>query len=165
LMLAAQPAAAGTFAFLVQLAATRADRSVGLEDGPKRGNVLVVDAADLALTERAAIHLSRSVVDSCVIPAVLQPPAGPRSGAGTTSSSPRCALHGSLLLQLLQLALTPLVLAELRFDPGAEDAQRGDQGVQLVERVRPGLLRVEVELEIHALVAVGDLENHPRLEV
>ena len=39
------------------------------------------------------------------------------------------------------------------------------QRVELVQRVDASLLGVHVEIEIHPLVAVGDLERHARLEV
>src|SRR5262249_15418838 len=78
---------------------------------------------------------------------------------------PSASASRSLALQLLQLAFPPLVLLELFLEPVAEDAQGGDESVELVQRVRARLVEVEIELEIDALVAVGDLEDRLRLEV
>jgi hypothetical protein len=66
---------------------------------------------------------------------------------------------------LLELALPPVVFGELRDEAAAEDAQRRDQRVDLVQRVGPPRLRVDVEHEVDPLAAVRDLEDRPRLEV
>jgi len=54
---------------------------------------------------------------------------------------------------------------ELGLDACAENPQRRDQRVELVQRVGATRFRVDVELEIDAVVAVRDLEDRPRLEV
>src|SRR3954469_6086395 len=79
--------------------------------------------------------------------------------------STRPSWPGCLSAQLVELTLAPVVRLELLDDALPEDPQGCDQGVELVQRVDASCLRVELELEHDPIVAVGQLENHPRLEV
>src|SRR6185436_16706894 len=67
--------------------------------------------------------------------------------------------------QRVELLLPLVVGLELQLDGCAEDLQRGEEGVELVQRVGATVERVDVELERNVPMAVGDLERHPRLEV
>jgi hypothetical protein len=62
--------------------------------------------------------------------------------------------HGSLALLLGELPLPALVLGELLDEAGAKDSQGRDQRVELVQRVLALRLRLEVELEPDAVIAV-----------
>src|SRR6476659_2302370 len=65
----------------------------------------------------------------------------------------------------LPLAFTQVVRLELGDEALTEEAQRRDERVELVERVLACLIRVDLELELDAPAAVGDLERRERLEV
>src|ERR1700730_18243279 len=90
---------------------------------------------------------------------------GSQSSEGGVFAPPSITIPRLLTLQLFQLTLPPLVLGGLLYEPCAEHAQSGDEGVELVQRVRTRLFEVEIEVEVHALVAIRDLESQPRLEV
>src|SRR6185295_5301041 len=64
-----------------------------------------------------------------------------------------------------ELALPPVVRLELGDDALAKNAQGREQSVELVQRVGAARLRIDVELESDPIGAVGNLEDHPRLEV
>jgi hypothetical protein len=70
-----------------------------------------------------------------------------------------------LLLQRCELTLPFVVQLGLRDDALSEDPQGSDQSVELVQRVGATRLRVDLELEIDPVAAVGDFENDARLEV
>src|SRR5262245_3824071 len=120
--------------------------------------VLIVLIVPPLILSRKDTGRTRTAVDACCRRV-------PRLSATVSWRRTEPAPGRSLALQLLELVLTPVVLVELLDDAAAEDAQRCDQRVQLVQRVGPAGLRIDVELELDPVRAVGDLEDHPRLEV
>src|SRR5262249_10013302 len=70
-----------------------------------------------------------------------------------------------LLTGWFELALAPVVRLELVHDALTEDAQGREECVDLVQRVRPSLLRVDVERELDDPRAGAQLQDHLRLEV
>jgi hypothetical protein len=57
--------------------------------------------------------------------------------------------------QLLNFSLAAVVVLELLLDSLTKDPQCGDEGVELVQRVRSGRLRTDLELEIDPVGAIG----------
>lgn len=80
-------------------------------------------------------------------------------------AAPGLGYPDPLAAQRLEVALAPVVRLELLDKTFAEDAEGCEQRVELVQRVLAPCNRVEVELERDPIVAVGQLEKHPRLEV
>jgi hypothetical protein len=97
----------------------------------------------------AAVYSSPRVRDL----SMRSPPAPPRTRLR----------HGTIEPRNLELALA--VQARLLDKPGAEFDERGDERVDLVQRVLDVELGVELELEADPLRAVRDLEDDPRLRV
>ena len=69
-------------------------------------------------------------------------------GAGRREARPAVVSPASLLPERFELARSPVVRLELAHERLAEEAQRADERVELVQRVVAALARVDVELEL-----------------